>query len=278
MFVAHEISSWNDFKELVAQQSDSKWVYRGESCRDWCLSSPLERALQSWGLGLDLAANIEWQTIRDFRRRYKGADRAEVCGDVLYCLATMQHHRAPTRLVDWTYSPYVAARFAVEAGSRAGAVYCLDYRWCEVAAHAVADSVLLTRRDRRRDDRSFRKLYLESNPPKRFVFTENAFHLNSRLAVQQGLFLCPGDVSVPFVENLKSILEAGSPKGRLIKVRFDLSVDCVRQFASQLTRMNIDSAALFPGVDGFARSLGERIPLYAKLASDLGPPRRYPER
>ena len=278
MFVSQVISSWNDFKELAAQRSDSRWIYRGQSCRTWCLSSPLERALQSWGLGLDQAANIEWQMIRDFRRRYQGADRTKIDRDTLYCLASMQHHRAPTRLIDWTYSPYVAARFAVEAGSRTGAVYCLDYRWCEEVAYTVGDRCLLTKRDRQRDEMSFRKLYMEPQNGHKFVFTENPFHLNLRLTVQQGLFLCPGDVSAPFMENLRDMLKKRPADGKMIKLMFDLSADGVRDFALQLTRMNIDSSALFPGVDGFARSIGERIPLYAKLGSDVGPPRNHPER
>ena len=43
------------------------------------------------------------------------------------------------------------------------------------------------------------------NSPKRFVSTENPYRINKRLAIQQGTFLCPGDIAYSFVDNLEAL-------------------------------------------------------------------------
>jgi FRG domain len=48
----------------------------------------------------------------------------------------MQHHSAPTRLIDWTYSLYAAAYFTVSAHwDRDGAVYCVHSDKLKSAMH-----------------------------------------------------------------------------------------------------------------------------------------------
>lgn len=94
-----------------------------------------------------------------------------------------------------------------------------------------------------------------------------------RLAVQQGCFVVPGDLSKSFMENLADCLEvdvsALVAKKVVISMRqvdfdrfFDtpiVNIVLPRKIHNEavwdLDQMNVNATSLFPGLDGFARSL-----------------------
>jgi hypothetical protein len=98
----HELlfaDSWHD--QLARHRSD--FVFRGEASTRAKLTTSLQR------LGGDYAS-VEPHLLRNFR---KYAHRSDVPEDSLWhWLALAKHHGLSTRLLDWTYSPYVALHFA----------------------------------------------------------------------------------------------------------------------------------------------------------------------
>jgi hypothetical protein len=176
----------------------------------------------------------------------------------------MQHYGAPTRLLDWTYSAFVAAKNAIEKGrksedgkkERRPVVWCLNADWCSDAANAIVSALKKRNSDKRRNDSTFQQIYLAK--PTRFVSLENALQLNERLTIQQGVFLCPGDITSSFIDNLQ-VLEGWKLEANIVQLHLKMDSGQFREFAEWIRRMNVSSATLFPGIDGFARSFGEHI-------------------
>jgi hypothetical protein len=81
-----------------------------------------------------------------------------------------------------------------------------------------------------------------------------------RLSVQQGLFLMPGDSTKSFTENLTTTF-GGFNKTKKYLWRVKITPDTIKrkEILKKLKDMNISNEALFPGLDGFAKSVGERL-------------------
>lgn len=275
-FAENVVGSWGEFCSRVSGLSREGppnqtrgWIFRGQ-VKNWDLASSLERALTEWRIPLCKASSIEHQTFREFRRRTREPEHSRVHEDALYCLALMQHYGAPTRLLDGTYSPFVAAAFALEKGIHTyePVVWCFRGEWGEQFAPKGLRE--LRDIDVWRNDTTFRGLYGvdrlgEPRDRFRFVKAENPFYLNERLTAQQGVFLCPGDIEATFVDNLRS-MEGYDQPGNIVKLNLQLNDKEAEGFVAELRHMNLSFATLFPGLDGFSRSIGQQIVHYRDLA------------
>ena len=299
IYSQEHIESLNDldrcFKQLqetvFAEDANKQWIFRGYKISSPSFETRLQRAICRFGLnasderdvesrrslqdkilkeGLEGAdrvhsvARIEGGLLRRFKRQCHHYTMAVPDDDnIMEWLALMQHYGAPTRLLDWTYSFWVAVYFAVEDAEKECAVWALDSSWVRQRVRAklgkisnLIDSEYGGTDPNVTSKETFRAAF-QSN--KKFVFPINPYRLNERLVIQQGLFLCPGDVSSSFEANLEALAQDNGGKkdfsGSLIKYTIKNDSQLRKQITQRLQRMNMNRATLFPGLDGFSQSL-----------------------
>ena len=246
------------------------WLFRAQSTRD-ALTTTLERNCVKSDYDLENdAPKIELQMIRQFARVYDGIDSDRVQNDRLYCLSLMRHFGAPTRLLDFTYSRYVAIYFALEYAykaceddNRSAAIWCINVRglFNNVKRKNPEISQWINQRieNEGRDENTFHRLYFDNKYT--FVCSENPVQLHRRLHLQQGVFLCPGNIRKSFQDNLFHPYENSTKDVR--KVIFKPS-HLMGDF-QKYYRMNLTRESLFPGLDGFAQSMQYQLWFYMML-------------
>jgi hypothetical protein len=255
-FASQTISSVRALTDYLSRQQ-GEWAYRGQS-DGRPLASSLEQLLSDWKVNQADVPRIERQMIQEFRRRYPFDNQVLVRSDLLYCLSVMQHYGLPTRLLECSHSPFVAAKFALETGAGRGTIWCVNLNWCkESSAPLVGKQSVQARADVTRDDRSFVPVYMGTRRRK-FVLPEKPVEMHERLIAQQGLYLCPGNIGASFVRNITAV-RGWENAANVVRLRLNLDKSELRTLNRKLARMNVTTAELFPGLDGIVRSVKERL-------------------
>ncbi|MHA6249545.1 FRG domain-containing protein [Pontibacter sp. CAU 1760] len=124
------VNSWLELQEILFSNTwddrisrfRSSYVYRGS----WSTEVGLRTSIMRIGSNYD---KLEPHLLRNFRK-YAHYDAIPPGNSLWNWLAVAQHHGLPTRLLDWTYSPYVALHFAtadLTAYDLDGCVTCINY-------------------------------------------------------------------------------------------------------------------------------------------------------
>ncbi|MBW4091003.1 MAG: FRG domain-containing protein [Proteobacteria bacterium] len=98
---------WADFMAWIDAHADARWVYRGLGDSTFAL-------LPGVGRVAGYSPAHERTILEIFERRAVEFTDTQRCG-AWDLLALAQHHGLPTRLLDWTTNPLVAAFFAVSS-------------------------------------------------------------------------------------------------------------------------------------------------------------------
>jgi len=245
------IHSWAELQEALfadswnesIQRFRSNFVFRGVPR----VTHALDSSLQTGGF-----VAHEKHLLTSFR---KYATRHAVHGDWVWnWLSLAKHHGLPTRLLDWTYSPYVAMHFAtyhVRDFDQDGAIWCVDYRKA---------NELLPRKLRKILDDDDANIFttemlnrvattLEEFDQlgEDFVLFFEPPSLDERIVNQFALFSLPSSAKL----SLEELLHRRDATYRRIIIPAALKWE----IRDKLDQVNVTERVLFPGLDGLSQWL-----------------------
>src|SRR5215472_181892 len=237
------LKSWAEYLSIISDSPYQHWAFRGQRDASLPLYSALSRYLIAYGIHPQAWPAQEERILRIFKRKATHfLENVPDRTDDFEWLALMQDHGAPTRLLDFTWSPYVAAFFALHNATAEAAVWACN-------PFEIANIERVKQEMDPGKSGSFRKYFLPGTEP--IVWMGEPYEMNRRLIAQSGTFIVPGVVDQPIEHILQNY---PNPKRTLMK--FLLPVDKIRDKGmNELYRMNITQATLFPDLDGLARSL-----------------------
>jgi len=246
------VTSWIELQEAVFENSwqrsisrfRSNFVFRGAQR----VSHGLDTTLQTGRF-----ENHERHLLTSFR---KYAVESAVHGDWVWnWLSLAKHHGLPTRLLDWTYSPYVAMHFATydfRHFDEDGAIWCVDYRKTNEMLPRPLRKVL--------DDHDVNLFTTEmltgvattleefdAMSKRDFVLFFEPPSLDERIVNQFALFSLPSGAEL----HLEVFLKRREAAYRRIVIPAEIKWE-VRD---KLDQANITERVLFPGLDGLSQWL-----------------------
>lgn len=248
-FAAIDCTDWMDFKHKIVSflmeeegTSDRKYLFRGQGCSDWGLVSSFDRKFSKYSPAeLD---ELYAKRMRLFEKNFaiygniskdtRGIALPKIAEHSEHSIeALAQHYGLSTRLLDWSYSVYVASFFAFSgaSNSRTGmvSIWALD-------SYAF---------------RSFSTDHLEH--------LKDFYEQNVRNLWQMGSF----SRNRTTLHNLQDLFRKGSKHAKIEEdeqpklLRFDVPVQSELEAIKDLSMMRISSMTIFPGIEGVVKWIEE---------------------
>lgn len=228
---------WNTFKATAIDRASTRPLFRGQR-KQWRLLTPFHRSGR---------ANI-WRFVntdipvlqRNLSARTKHFFKLDQQDEFGAFVSLIQHHGYPTPVLDWTYSPYVAAFFAYRGISNEKA---------EDSAPDARVRILVF------DAQAWR---LRFQPVTKLIHPQLYLTVRDFIAIENERTVPQQACStVTSVDDIEAFLLRIAPDTTYLQA-IDLPVRDRRHVMRELRYMGITAGSLFPGLDGTCEDLKEQ--------------------
>lgn len=232
--------TWEGFKQHAFDLQEHRYIFRGQE-RPWRLRTGFHRKGRA-NLERFLAQDVQTlhKHLSGKTRHFFDLSDADQNGAFLNLI---QHHGYPTPLLDWTFSPFVAAYFAFSNVNRERAEKASD-----------DDVVRIHVLDKNDCVRDFPPVPTLTKVGPHFSLMEFNSVENERLIPQQAIS------SLSTIDDIENYLMFG---GRLSSSSSFYAIDIYARHRLEalrdLRRFGITTASLFPGLDGACKELRDRF-------------------
>jgi hypothetical protein len=230
-----ETKTWEDYKTFVSKLVGQKNVFRGQR-KPWKLRTTFHRKGR---YDLTRFLNVDVPLLyRHLSARTSHVFNLEIPKENGAFLSLVQHHGYPTPLLDWTYSPYVAAFFAFR----------------NVSKTKKNDVVRVYIFDQERWRGDWNQVTMLNVPFLHLSIIEFLAIDNERLIPQQSA------TTVTNVDDMEAyIRDKENQKSCAYITAVDIPASERNKVMQELSFMGITAGSMFPGLDGACEELRERM-------------------
>lgn len=229
-----DLVSWEQFRHWATAQQPRQYIFRGQS-QPFKLATSFHRTwrknLNQWiTQDIDLLFGSVAETLKYPLQLGNLQHNAAIW-------SILQHHGYPTPMLDWSYSPFVAAYFAFQENVEAKSsprIYIFD-RVAWINRYGKAGFVV-------------------DAAPNQVVVVETMPFGNPRHSPQQAIS------TVTNVADVEAFIrEREEADGATYLTVCDLPIGSRPQIMRELELMGITYGSLFPGLDGLCRDMRDRL-------------------
>jgi hypothetical protein len=261
------IQSWPHFQAFADGFYDeglpslSAAMMRGQSNAEWGLKPSIARLMPDT-FYTSRAVYTEQSALKMFKDEahlYVGREFLPNENDLIGWWCLMQHYQAPTRLLDWTLSPYVGLYFAVERDlAQDGTVWCVRRAdLFNAMQEAHKDYKTIWEHKEALSGNGFREM-LQSEDPTNKMWIVDGEKKSARMIAQKGVFTVCHNIQSDHAGCIERAFESS---GKCEMYKLVIPKELKPNFIKKLREINVNANTLFPGIDGLGRSVSELVRL-----------------